>query len=228
MIQLPNINGINILFDLTELCNQFPGKVVFTTSFSMEDQVITDIICSNQLPVKIITLDTGRIFEETYNVFSRTLNRYKIEIETLHPDATELSELLKKKGPFSFYESLENRKECCTIRKVKPMKKAITCYSLWITGIRSEQSETRAKLEHIEFDESYNIIKYSPLLNWSFGDVRNYVSKNNVPYNVMHERGFPSIGCAPCTRAVPDGEDVRSGRWWWENNSKKECGLHSI
>jgi phosphoadenosine phosphosulfate reductase len=226
MIQVPAIHKDSITSSIGLLCSQFPGKVIFTTSFGLEDQVLTHLICSNHFPVKIVTLDTGRLFEETYKVFSRTIERYLINIETLHPDVTELSGLLKQKGPFSFYESVENRKECCHIRKVKPLRKALEGYEVWITGLRSEQSESRENISLIELDENYGIFKYNPLLNWAMDEVRGFIKENNIPYNVLHDRGYPSIGCAPCTRAVLEGEDVRSGRWWWENNSKKECGLH--
>jgi phosphoadenosine phosphosulfate reductase len=226
MIQLPKLNYSDIPDDIDRLCKQFPGKVVFTTSFGIEDQVITHIIAENRFPVKFLTLDTGRLFEETYKVFARTRERYKIEIETLHPDASDLADLLRHKGPFSFYESVDNRKECCHIRKVKPLANALEGNVVWITGLRSEQSETRSQLKQIEFDENFKIYKFNPLLNWSSDDVHNYIREKNVPYNALHDRGFPSIGCAPCTRAVAEGENARSGRWWWEDNSKKECGLH--
>lgn len=226
MVELPAINEESITESIGYLCNQFPGKVILTTSFSLEDQVVTDVICVNHFPVKIITLDTGRLFEETYKVFARTVEKYKICIETAHPDAEELSGMLKQKGPFSFYESVENRKECCRIRKVKPLKKSLAGFDVWITGLRSEQSESRENIPIIETDENYNIIKYNPLQNWTMAEIRAYIKKNNIPYNVMHDRGYPSIGCAPCTRAVTDGEDARSGRWWWEEDGKKECGLH--
>lgn len=226
-IQLPTINKDSIPDSIGLLCTQYPGKVIFTTSFGLEDQVLTDMICKNHLPVKVVTLDTGRLFEETYKVFARTIEKYNISIETCHPDADELSNLLKQKGPFSFYESVENRKECCRIRKVKPLQKVLNGFEVWITGLRSEQSESRAKIDLIELDESYHIIKYNPLYNWTMEEVKAYINKNNIPYNVLHDRGFPSIGCAPCTRAVQKSEDVRSGRWWWENGGKKECGLHA-
>jgi phosphoadenosine phosphosulfate reductase len=227
MIQLPEINGSDIYSTIQLLWNQFPGKIIFTTSFSLEDQIITDVICRTGLPIKIITLDTGRHFEETYNVFFRTRERYKRTIETLHPDPAELSDLLVKKGPFSFYNSVEDRKECCTIRKVNPLKKALEKQSVWITGLRKEQSESRTSLQLIEVDTNHDLIKYNPLLDWSFEEVKGYIHEKNVPYNILHDRGYPSIGCAPCTRAVNAGEDIRSGRWWWEGNSKKECGLHT-
>ena len=226
MIQLPAIDERSIPDSLKLLCNIYPGQLIFTTSFGMEDQVITDIICKNNLPVKFMTLDTGRLFEETYKVFSRTIEKYNIQIEACHPDPEDLSNLLKKKGPFSFYESVENRKECCNIRKVIPLRKALAGNNVWITGLRSEQSESRAEIKTISYDEGYGIIKYNPLHNWTLEEVKSYIKENNIPYNVLHDRGFPSIGCAPCTRTVAEGEDIRSGRWWWESNTKKECGLH--
>jgi phosphoadenosine phosphosulfate reductase len=226
MVQLPAINEESITKSIGALCDQYPGKVIFTTSFSLEDQVVTHLICTNHFPVKIVTLDTGRLFEETYKVFARTIEKYKVSIETFHPDADELSRLTKQKGPFSFYESIENRKECCHIRKVKPLQKALAGSDVWITGLRSEQSESRENISLIEADENYNIIKYNPLQNWTMAEIRVYIKENNIPYNVLHDRGYPSIGCAPCTRAITEGDDIRSGRWWWEDNSKKECGLH--
>jgi phosphoadenosine phosphosulfate reductase len=226
MIQLPAINKDSITDSIGLLCNQFPGKVIITTSFGLEDQVLTDLICTNHFPVKIVTLDTGRLFEETYKVFARTIEKYSITIETIHPDPIELSDLLKQKGPFSFYESVENREECCYIRKVKPLQKALAGFKVWITGLRSEQSESREKISLIEPDENFGIIKYNPLLNWTLEEVRASIIENNIPYNVLHDRGYPSIGCAPCTRAVMKGDDIRSGRWWWENDGKKECGIH--
>jgi phosphoadenosine phosphosulfate reductase len=227
MIQLPIINNDSITDSIGTLCNEFPGKVIFTTSFGIEDQVITDTICKNHFPVKIVTLDTGRLFEETYKVFARTNEKYNIAIETVHPDADELSVLLKQKGPFSFYESVENRKECCNIRKVIPLKKALAGFEVWITGLRSEQSESRENSKIIDFDENFSIIKYNPLLNWTVDEVKKHIKEHNVPYNILHNRGYPSIGCAPCTRAIEKGDDIRSGRWWWENGGKKECGLHA-
>lgn len=227
MIQLPAINNDSITDSIGLLCNQYPGQVIFTTSFGLEDQILTDLICRNHFPVKIVTLDTGRLFEETYKVFARTIEKYKINIETVHPDATELSDLLKQKGPFSFYDSVENRKECCRIRKVKPLEKALSGNKVWITGLRSEQSEFREKISLIGIDENYGIIKYNPLQTWTLEEVKTYIKENNIPYNVLHDRGYPSIGCAPCTRPVLEGEDARSGRWWWEDGSKKECGLHA-
>ncbi len=227
MEKLPQIEGKSIVEALKQLCGEYPGKVVFTTSFGYEDQVVTDIICRNNLPVEIVTLDTGRLFEETYKVFNRTIEKYKINIKTYHPSGKAVGELLEEKGPFSFYESVENRKECCYIRKVEPLKKALKGNKIWITGLRSEQSETRQKLAPIEWNNGFEIIKYNPLHDWNLNQVKQHIKEHSVPYNVLHDRGFVSIGCAPCTRAIQPGDDFRAGRWWWENNSKKECGLHT-
>ena len=220
------LQGSTIVQKLGFLVDGHPGKVVFTTSFGYEDQVITDIIFKNNLDVKLVTLDTGRLFSETYKVYRSTLERYKKPITAFFPPTDKVEELLNKKGPFSFYESLENRKECCFIRKVIPLKRALAGNEIWITGLRASQSENRSDLQEFEWDEGNQIIKYNPLLEWSLEETIQYVNENRVPYNVLHDRGFVSIGCEPCTRAIQPGEDFRAGRWWWEQNTGKECGLH--
>ncbi|MGE0638217.1 MAG: phosphoadenylyl-sulfate reductase [Bacteroidia bacterium] len=200
-------------------------QIVFSTSFGQEDQVLTDLIFKNNLAAEVFTLDTGRLFNETYETFHRTLKRYKKEIKTYFPDKTKTEELLTKKGPFSFYDSVDNRKECCHIRKVEPLQRALKGKEIWITGLRSAQSAGRENLPLFQWDETYQLIKYNPLTDWSLEQVVEYLHQNNVPYNPLHDKGFASIGCAPCTRAIEPGEDIRAGRWWWED-SKKECGLH--
>jgi phosphoadenosine phosphosulfate reductase len=210
---------------LAFLANEFKGKVVFSTSFGQEDQVITALIGKNNLPITIFTLDTGRLFQETYDVFHKTLKKYQIDIKTYFPETSAVEELLNQKGPNSFYESVENRKECCFIRKVAPLTKALKGNSIWITGLRAEQSENRNDLHLFEYDEKFDIIKFNPLLKWTLEEVQKYIYDNNVPQNALHKQGFVSIGCAPCTRAIVPGEDIRAGRWWWES-SHKECGLH--
>ncbi|RTZ01517.1 phosphoadenylyl-sulfate reductase [Flavobacterium sp. RSP49] len=207
------------------LANEYKDNVVFSTSFGQEDQVITDLIAQNNLPITIFTLDTGRLFQETYDVFHKTLRKYKIDIKTYFPEAIAVEELLNHKGPNSFYESVENRKECCFIRKVAPLTKALKGNDIWITGLRAEQSENRNDLDLFEYDEKFDIIKFNPLLKWTLIEVEAYLEKNNVPQNTLHKQGFVSIGCAPCTRAITADEDIRAGRWWWES-SHKECGLH--
>ncbi|MFA6127815.1 MAG: phosphoadenylyl-sulfate reductase [Bacteroidales bacterium] len=218
--------GLGIQDTLKYLSSRFQGEIAFSTSFGQEDQVITDMIFTADLPILVFTLDTGRHFEETYKLMNQTLAKYSKKIKVCFPDKDQVEKLMTQKGPFSFYESVENRKECCYIRKVEPMQKILSQTSCWITGIRSGQSEGRHSLQRISYDESNQVIKYNPLIDWSIDQVKEYLKLNHVPYNVLHDRGFPSIGCAPCTRAVAEGEDLRAGRWWWENNSSKECGLH--
>ncbi len=222
-----NLSKKDILQNLQILLKKFNNKkIIFSTSFSMEDQIITDIIFSNNLPIKIFTLDTGRLFEDTYKIFKKTSDFYKKKIFTFFPESQDIEKLYFEKGAFSFYLSLENRKECCFLRKVKPIKRALEGVECWITGIRAGQSETRKKLDFFIWDKSFNLIKYNPLLDWSLEDVNDYVKNKNLPYNNLYDKGFVSIGCEPCTRKIKKNEDTRSGRWWWENNTKKECGLH--
>jgi phosphoadenosine phosphosulfate reductase len=228
-----NINDINQLVKdqpvevaLQAIAKAFPGKVVFSSSLSYEDQVITHFIFSNNIPISVFTLDTGRLFSETYSVLNSTRERYKKDIQVYFPNTEAIEQLLTKKGPISFYDSVENRKECCFIRKVEPLQRALKGNEVWITGIRAEQSDNRKEIEALEWDEANGIIKFHPLLNWKWEEVKNCIKQNNIPYNALHDKGFVSIGCAPCTRAVKTGEDFRAGRWWWEDKSKKECGLH--
>jgi phosphoadenosine phosphosulfate reductase len=209
------------------LAGRFAGRAVFSTSFGIEDQVIAQLIFSEKLPIRVFTLDTGRNFPETYSTWSRTLERYGQPIETYAPQAAALERFLAEKGPNAFYESVENRKSCCHIRKVEPLGRALQGQQLWITGIRAEQSPNRQDMAALEWDAAHQLLKFHPLFDWTFQQVRDYVHQHNIPYNPLHDRGFVSIGCAPCTRAVQPGEDFRAGRWWWEDASKKECGLHS-
>jgi len=218
--------GFSIDETLSFLAREHEGKVVFSTSFGQEDQVITALIAKNELPITIFTLDTGRLFQETYDVFHKTLKKYKKEIKVYFPEASAVEKLLEEKGPNSFYDSVENRKECCFIRKVAPLTKALKGNEIWITGLRAEQSENRHNLDLFEYDAHFDIIKFNPLLKWTLKEVEDYLEKNNVPQNALHKQGFVSIGCAPCTRAITPDEDIRAGRWWWES-SHKECGLHS-
>lgn len=208
------------------LAKEYKGQVIFSTSFGQEDQVITAMIANSGAGVQIFTLDTGRLFQETYDVFHKTQKKYNQNIRVFFPDAAAVENLLETKGPNSFYESVENRKECCSIRKVVPLRKALKGNSIWITGLRAEQSENRNDLALFEYDAHFNIIKFNPLLKWTLQEVEEYLEKNNVPQNTLHKKGFVSIGCAPCTRAITPDEDIRAGRWWWES-SHKECGLHS-
>ncbi|WP_338087641.1 phosphoadenylyl-sulfate reductase [Maribellus sediminis] len=218
----------SIVEKLKFLAEQHPGKVVFTTSFGYEDQAITDLIFDNDIDIKVITLDTGRLFPETYKVFRSTVERYKKEIQVYFPPADKVEEMVTKKGPFSFYESLENRKECCFIRKVIPLKRALAGNDIWITGLRAAQSDNRSDMKEFEVDEGNNIVKFNPLKGWSLDETIAYIKEKRIPYNVLHDKGFVSIGCQPCTRAIQPGEDFRAGRWWWEQGTGKECGLHEV
>jgi phosphoadenosine phosphosulfate reductase len=224
ILQLANTFAIEEV--INRLAKEFEHKVTFSSSFSYEDQVITHKILTSQLPVSIFTLDTGRLFEETYAVWSATNERYHTRIRAYYPDHKLLEPFVAENGPNSFYESVDQRKACCYIRKVEPLKRALKNKSIWITGIRAEHSSNRHNLEQVEWDEGNQIIKYHPLLHWTTNEVKEYVNEHNIPYNILYDRGFASIGCAPCTRAIKPGEDPRAGRWWWENNTKKECGLH--
>jgi len=218
--------GLGPVEALAYLADAFEGKIVFSTSFGWEDQVVTHMIFDNNLPIKVFTLETGRLFPETYYVWNRTLEIFGQPIHAYYPRQDLLEQMVSKKGPNSFYESVENRKECCGIRKVEPLKRALSGNDMWITGIRAEQSAVRGSMENIEWDDQNKLVKFHPIYHWSIEEVKEYLKRFNIPYNTMHDRGFPSIGCAPCTRAVQPGEDFRSGRWWWEDQSKKECGLH--
>ncbi len=220
------LTGLTIEGQLRKLESVFQGKIIFTTSFGIEDQLITHKIFSNNLPIKVVTLDTGRLFTQTYEVFSNTIIRYKKKINVYFPDHLSVEKMVTEKGPFSFYESVENRKECCNVRKVEPLSRALNGVKCWISGIRASQSADRKQMDWIEYDETKKIFKFYPLFDWSMEEVEKFVKENNIPYNRLHDKGFVSIGCEPCTKAVKPGEDFRAGRWWWENDGAKECGLH--
>jgi phosphoadenosine phosphosulfate reductase len=207
------------------IAEKFGGAAKFSSSFGLEDQVITHWIGKGNLPIEIFTIDTGRLFQETYDLIDLTSKVYKLSIKTFFPLAQQVEALVNSKGINSFYESVENRKECCHIRKVEPLNRALKDAAVWITGVRAEQSGNRTKMQWIEWDEVHQLIKFNPLLRWSLKSVEDFIESEKIPVNTLHKKGFPSIGCAPCTRAVLPGEDVRAGRWWWELSSK-ECGLH--
>lgn len=225
--KLKNSEELGLEDVLKKIATEFGDRAAFSTSLSWEDQVITHHIFSNDLPIRVFTLDTGRLFPETYGVLNRTIDRYQKKIEVFFPKHEETQEMITQKGPLSFYTSVENRKECCFIRKVEPLNRALENVECWITGLRAEHSEHRKDLNMTERDEQRQILKIHPLLHWSLENVKEEIKKHNIPYNSLHDKGFVSIGCQPCTRAIQEGEDFRAGRWWWENNDKKECGLHS-
>ena len=225
--KLVNMEHLSVVEVLQKIAAEYGNRAAFSTSLSWEDQVITHHIFSNDLPIRVFTLDTGRLFPETYGVFNRTLDRYKKKIEVFSPKHEGVEKMVTEKGPLSFYVSLENRKECCFIRKVEPLNRALDNVDCWITGLRAEHSENRKDMSMTEIDAQRNIVKVHPIFNWSLEQVKNEIKEFNIPYNSLHDKGFVSIGCQPCTRAVQEGEDFRAGRWWWENSDKKECGLHS-
>jgi len=207
---------------------QFGDRAALATSFGAEDQVLTDMLCKMNNQPSIFTLDTGRLPEETYEIMQATQEEYGIQIDTVFPDHNEIEEMVDRFGPNLFHASVEARKLCCRVRKIEPLKRKLRGLAAWICGLRAEQSVTRADLKIIEFDENFGLIKVSPLADWTTEQVWDYIRENEVPYNKLHDRGYPSIGCAPCTRAVREGEDIRAGRWWWEKPEHKECGLHLV
>lgn len=225
--QITQIENLPAAESIRLLTQWFPGGVVFSSSLGQEDQVLTAIIAKNNLPVKIFTIDTGRLFNESYELLERTEARFKISVQVYFPDAKDVEDFVTTKGINSFYESVENRKTCCYIRKVKPLNRALEGAKVWITGLRAEQSSNRHEMPVIEWMPDRQLYKFNPLINWGFDEVLDYLELYNVPYNPLHDKGFVSIGCAPCTRAIESGEDARAGRWWWET-SQKECGLHVV
>ena len=206
--------------------NDYEEEVAFSTSLGAEDQAITKMIADINKTAHIFTLDTGRLFPETYDLMDRTAKKYDITIRVMFPDAARVEEMVNSKGINLFYDSIENRKLCCHIRKIEPLKRAFKGLDAWICGLRREQAVTRKDMKLVEWDENNGLLKVNPLIDWTEEHLWEYIRENHVPYNPLHDKGFPSIGCQPCTRAIMPGEDVRAGRWWWENPETKECGLH--
>ena len=205
---------------------EYKGKIALSSSLSIEDQVLTDLIVKTDKSTRIFTLDTGRLFPETYSLIDKTNLTYDIHLEVMFPDYQEVEKMVKEEGINLFYNGIEQRKTCCRVRKLDPLKRAFQGLEVWICGLRKEQSVTRQAVQLIEWDENNGLIKLSPLIHFTEDEVWEYIKKYRVPYNKLHDKGFPSIGCQPCTRAVNQGEDIRAGRWWWENPDQKECGLH--
>lgn len=220
------LRGKTIEESIKQIAELYSGRCIFTTSFGLEDQVITHIIFENNLPVEVATLDTGRLFPETYKVFNETIKRYQKEIKVYFPDHEAVERMVTEKGPYSFYYSKDNRLECCRLRKVVPLNRALKDKECWISGIRANQSDNRSQMGNLEYDDDKKLFKFYPLFDWSFEEVKKFINVNKVPYNVLHDKGFVSIGCEPCTRAIKPGEDFRAGRWWWETDGEKECGCH--
>lgn len=205
---------------------EFGNRIALSNSMGAEDQVLTDMICKIDKSAKIFTLDTGRIFPETYDLIDRTNKKYGIQIQVYFPNAEKVEMMVNTKGVNLFFESVENRKECCNIRKIEPLKRAFANLDVWICGLRREQSVTRTEVDIVEWDANNGLVKFNPIADWSENQMWNYLKENKVPYNRLHDQGFPSIGCQPCTRSIQKGEDIRAGRWWWEDPQSKECGLH--
>jgi len=199
---------------------------VLASSFGAEDMVLVDLIARNALPIAIFTLDTGRLPEPTLALIERVRDRYVLPVDVFSPDAARLEPFVRTQGVNAFYRSVDLRKTCCAIRKTEPLARALAGKKAWITGLRREQSITRSDLPYEEFDAEHGLAKFNPLVDWTEAEVWSYIRARDVPYNALHDQGYRSIGCAPCTRAVEPGEDVRAGRWWWENPEHKECGLH--
>ena len=223
ILHLENLSTEESLRFITE---KFPEGAVFSTSLGQEDQVITDIIFRNKMNIKVFTLDTGRLFYEHYELLSQNNSRYKTKTEVYFPDANDVEKYVNEKGINAFFHSVENRKECCYIRKVKPLNRALEGAKIWITGLRSEQSENRENMKMIEWDEDRKLFKFNPLIHWTYNDVLKYIEENKVRDLPLHKKGFISVGCRHCTRAITEGENPGAGRWFWEE-SQKECGLHS-
>ena len=212
---------------LAYFLKHYKGKILQATSMGAEDQVITHLICSLDKNTRIITLDTGRLFQETYDLIAKTNDHFKINIEIYFPDNKHVEDMVREKGINLFYESVENRKLCCGIRKNESLKRALLGMDVWICGLRKDQTVTRFYNKVVEWDEQYGLLKINPLINWTEKQVWQFIRENDIPYNVLHDKGFTSIGCQPCTRAIQPGEDSRAGRWWWETEENKECGLHN-
>ncbi|MDC0857574.1 phosphoadenylyl-sulfate reductase [Rickettsiales bacterium] len=220
----------NLAWDkrIENIANEFKGKLIFSSSFSIEDQIITHIIVNLKLDITIFTLDTGRMFDETYEVWQETKNKYGINIIPYYPNQDALKEFVENKGINSFYDSKENRLECCGVRKIEPLKRALKSFDIWISGVRSAQSAFREDKEISEIDNGNDIVKFYPILELSDKEIWDFIKQENIPYNKLYDKGFTSIGCAPCTRVPTDPNDPRSGRWWWEIEGRKECGLHLV
>lgn len=211
---------------LVALRKSVPGRIVFTTSLGLEDQVLTHLVAEAGLDIEFATLDTGRLFPETYDLWERTEARYGIAIRGFSPDRVSLEQLVAEQGINGFRASVENRKTCCDVRKVEPLERALAGAAAWITGLRADQSAHRGGFSHVSADPARGLVKVNPLIDWSREEARLFAEKHDIPVNALHEKGFLSIGCAPCTRAIRPGEAERAGRWWWEDEAKKECGLH--
>lgn len=205
---------------------EYKGKIALSSSLGIEDQLLTDLVVKLDRQARIFTLDTGRLFPETYSLIDRTNMKYGIQLEIFFPKHEAVEAMVKAEGVNLFYAGIDQRKQCCNVRKMEPLKRAFQGLEVWICGLRRDQSVTRKEMQLVEWDENNQLIKLNPLINFTEQEVWAAIKERQVPYNKLHDKGFPSIGCQPCTRAIEAGEDVRAGRWWWENPDQKECGLH--
>jgi phosphoadenosine phosphosulfate reductase len=222
------LRSLNTLKDrLRAIAAEIPGRVTFSSSLGIEDQAVLNGIAKTGVPIDVFTLDTGRHFPETFETLEASQQTYGLDIRVMFPDARDVEELVSRDGIMGFRQSIEARKACCHVRKVLPLNRALAGAAGWVTGLRREQSSERAEVPFASWDAEHNLIKINPIADWSLEHLEGYIAKNAVPINPLHAKGFPSIGCQPCTRAIKPGEDIRAGRWWWENEDGKECGLHN-
>ena len=221
-----DLKGKNPMGVIAYFLDYFGDRIVLSTSLGLEDQVITEMVLRQKRDTEVFTLDTGRLFPETYDLIARTNKFFGIRMKIYFPEPEKVEEMVASHGINLFYDSVEKRKMCCGIRKVAQLPRAFQGKEAWICGLRKDQSVSRFFSKLVEWDANNGLIKINPLINWTIKDVWDYIKSHNIPYNLLHDRGFPSIGCEPCTRAIEPGEDVRAGRWWWESDLGKECGLH--
>jgi phosphoadenosine phosphosulfate reductase len=211
---------------LAYFLSEYGGRIALASSLGLEDQVLTDLMLRIDPSARIFTIDTGRLFPESYSLIEKTNLKYGVKLEVYFPEHEPVEKFVRENGINGFYESIEKRKGCCQVRKIEPLLRALSTLEVWICGLRQEQSVTRTGVRAVEWDEANHLIKVNPLVHWTEKQVWDYIKSKQVPYNALHDKQFPSIGCQPCTRAVAQGEDIRAGRWWWENPEHKECGLH--
>lgn len=222
-----DFSKLSLVEGLQKVTELFSGKITFSSSLGPEDQVITDTIFREELNIDVFTLDTGRLFAESYDVLDQTTRQYGKPIDVYYPQHEPLQEYVVLQGINALYDSIEQRKECCYLRKIEPLNRALQGAEVWVTGLRGSQSDYRSHINFFEWDDERQLVKFNPLIAWTTEEVWNHINRYDVPYNTLHKKGFSSIGCQPCTRAIGLHEDERAGRWWWEDEAAKECGLHS-
>lgn len=223
---LPQIEAMTAEDVVRWALGQFGRRMVLASSFGAEDVVLVDLLMKTDPKARVVTLDTGRLPQETYNVMDVVRERYGMAVEVFVPNASDVEKMVVEKGLNLFYHSIENRRLCCGVRKREPLRRALSGLEAWMTGLRRDQNVTRGAVRKLEWDEGHQLVKVNPLADWSWDEVWKHIRDHHLPYNALHDRGFPSVGCAPCTRPIQPGEDLRAGRWWWEHPETKECGLH--